>query len=203
MGVTIAVFASGSGTNFERLVDVSRKEHWRVPVSTLICDRPGASVLDRAERLRIPYHVFSPKTFGDKAAYEKAVIKKLRHHHVRWIVLAGYMRLIGPTLLDAYEERIVNIHPSLLPAFPGKDAIGQALAHGVRVTGVTIHYVDAGLDSGPIIAQQAVTINETDDHESLTKKIQAVEHELYPSVVRQLTEGRLANDFLAERGDRE
>lgn len=197
--MTIAVFASGSGTNFERLVDVSRKENWTLPVSTLICDHPGAAVLDRAERLNIPSYSFSPKSFANKAAYEQAVLEKLRQYDVMLIVLAGYMRLIGSTILNAYEGRIVNIHPSLLPAFPGKDAVGQALAHGVRVTGVTIHYVDAGLDSGPIIAQQAVPVSESDDHEALTKKIQAVEHELYPAVVRQLTERMHGNDFGGKR----
>lgn len=187
MGVTIAVFASGGGTNFERIVEASREEHWELPISTLICDRPGATVLERAERLSTPFHVFSPKTFVDKAAYERKVLEKLRQYDVTWLVLAGYMRLIGPTLLDAYAGRIVNVHPSLLPAFPGKDAVGQALDHGVKVTGVTVHYVDAGLDSGPIIAQRAVEVSETDDHTSLTKKIQDVEHQLYPYVVNLLT----------------
>lgn len=184
--MTIAVFASGSGTNFERLVEVSRRERWPLPIAALICDSPGAAVERRARRLEVPLHTFSPKAFKNKAAYERAVLEKLRHHKVEWVVLAGYMRLIGPTLLDVYEGRIVNVHPSLLPAFPGKDAVGQALAHGVKVTGVTVHYVDAGLDSGPIIAQRAVSVDESDDRASLTRKIQAVEHELYPAVVRCL-----------------
>lgn len=188
MGVTIAVFASGSGTNFEQLVNTSRQENWPVPISTVICDQPDAQVIDRAEQLGIPCHTFSPKTFADKAAYEQAVLEKLRQYNVTWLVLAGYMRLIGSTLLGAYEGRIVNVHPSLLPAFPGKDAVGQALSYGVKVTGVTVHCVDEGIDTGPIIAQQAVAVSETDDHHSLTKKIQTVEHKLYPYVVRLLTE---------------
>lgn len=195
----IAVFASGSGTNFEHLVHASREENWSVPVAVLICDRPGAYVLRRADRLGVPFHTFDPKAFETKAAYEQAVYDVLRQHNVTWIVLAGYMRLIGPTLLDAYPKRIVNIHPSLLPAFPGKNAVGQALAHGVKVTGVTVHFVDEGMDTGPIIAQRAVDVSETDDEHSLTAKIQAVEHELYPHIVRQLTGEETTKSDIVER----
>lgn len=189
--MTIAVFASGNGSNFERIVTVSREEGWPVPVSVLICDRPGAKCITRAEQLGVPVHVFRPKTYVDKTAYEEDVYNVLRQYDASWLVLAGYMRLIGPTLLKAYEGRIVNIHPSLLPAFPGKDAIGQALAHGVQVTGVTVHYVDEGMDTGPIIAQRPVFIGDTDDRKTLTAKIQAVEHELYPVVVRKLTQRKI------------
>lgn len=186
--MTIAVFASGSGTNFERLVEVSREENWPLPVSVLITDRPEAQALKRAERLCIPSRAFSPRTYADKTSYERDVLEMLREYDVTWVVLAGYMRLIGSTLLEAYAGRIVNIHPSLLPAFPGKDAVGQALSYGVKVTGVTVHYVDEGMDTGPIITQRAVEVSETDNHTSLTKKIQVIEHKLYPYVVRMLTE---------------
>lgn len=197
--MTIAVFASGSGTNFERLVQASREGNWPVSVSVLISDRPGAQALKRAERLDVPSYAFSPKAFETKAAYEQAVYDVLRRYDVTWIVLAGYMRLIGPTLLDAYPKRIVNIHPSLLPAFPGKNAVRQALAHGVKVTGVTVHFVDEGMDTGPIIAQRAVDVSETDDEHSLTAKIQAVEHELYPHIVRQLTGEETTKSDIVER----
>lgn len=186
--MTIAVLASGNGSNFERLVQASREEGWAVPIALLVTDRPGAPVIERAKRLRIPSQSFSPHTFADKATYEEAVFHVLQLYDVTWLVLAGYMRLIGPTLLEAYGGRILNIHPSLLPAFPGLDAIGQALAAGVKVTGVTVHHVDEGIDTGPIIAQRAVEVNETDDRASLTEKIQAVEHDLYPTVVRKLVE---------------
>lgn len=186
--MTIAVFASGNGTNFEHLVEACREEKWPLPIAVLISDRSDAKVLNRAERLGIPFHVFSPGTFVNKAAYEQKVLEVLRYYGVTWVVLAGYMRLIGSTLLEAYRGRIVNIHPSLLPAFRGKDAVGQALAYGVTITGVTVHFVDEGMDTGPIIAQRAVEVSETDDHASLTKKIQGVEHELYPYVVHKLIE---------------
>lgn len=186
--MTIAVFASGSGTNFEHLVEACRKENWPLPIAVLISDRSDAQALARAKRLGIPSHTFSPGTFANKAAYEQKVLEVLRQYGVTWIVLAGYMRLIGSTLLEAYRGRIVNIHPSLLPAFRGKDAVGQALANGVKITGVTVHFVDEGMDTGPIIAQRAVEVSETDHHESLTKKIQAVEHSLYPYIVRMLIE---------------
>ena len=116
---------------------------------------------------------------------KQAILQELKELEVEWIVLAGYMRLIGDTLLTAYPNRIVNIHPSLLPSFPGKDAIGQALAHGVKVTGVTVHYVDAGMDTGPILAQQAVEVVEG-DREKTEQRIHAVEHELYTKTLQQL-----------------
>lgn len=184
--MSIAVFASGSGSNFEKLVAASRKQNWHIPISVLICDKPGAKVIERAKRLGIPFYVFPPKEYEHKVAFEQDILEVLKRYHVSWIVLAGYMRLIGTTLLTAYPRKIVNLHPSLLPAFPGLDAIGQAYRHPVKVTGVTVHYVDEGLDTGPIIAQEAVKIEEKDTLETLTEKIHQVEHQLYPKVVYQL-----------------
>jgi phosphoribosylglycinamide formyltransferase-1 len=190
--VSIAVFASGSGSNFEVLVERSRAEQWPEPVSLLFCDRPGAKVLERAERLRVPILSFHPKEFRDKEAYEEELLRHLHRRNIRWIVLAGYMRLIGPTLLSAYPGRIVNIHPSLLPAFPGKNAIEQAFFHPVKVSGVTVHFVDEGIDTGPIIDQVAVRIEEGDTLESFAEKIHRAEHELYPRVIRRLIAGEIA-----------
>ncbi|MGA9227009.1 MAG: phosphoribosylglycinamide formyltransferase, partial [Mesobacillus sp.] len=143
-----------------------------------------------AEMLGIPGLVINPKWFRSKEAYEAKILQKLTSLDVELVVLAGYMRLIGPTLLKAFEGRIVNIHPSLLPAFPGKDAIGQALEAGVERTGVTIHYVDEGMDTGPVIARAAVTIDAGETRESLQKKIQRIEHSLYPEVLEQLLNGK-------------
>ncbi|TCW36149.1 phosphoribosylglycinamide formyltransferase [Laceyella sacchari] len=189
--MSIAVFASGSGSNFERLVEVSRDQKWPVPIRLLVCDKPGAKVLERAERLGIPAVCVSPKTFADKAAYETFVLAELDKHGIEWIVLAGYMRLIGSTLLDAYPWRIVNIHPSLLPAFPGKDAIGQAFAYGVKVSGVSVHLVDEEMDTGPLLAQVPVLLEEDDDLESFTTKIHQAEHRLYPEVVYRWITGAI------------
>ncbi len=182
----MALFASGSGTNVQAIIDEARAGRLDGEPVLLVCDRPGAKVVDRAEAAGIPIYEVKPKDFANKAAYETAVLEKLRHYEADWIVLAGYMRLVGSTLLQAYEGRIVNIHPSLLPAFPGLDAIGQAFDAGVKVSGVTIHFVDEGMDTGPVIAQEAVYITGEDTKESLQKKIQQVEHRLYPATLNTL-----------------
>ncbi|WP_370297424.1 phosphoribosylglycinamide formyltransferase [Rossellomorea marisflavi] len=182
----IAVFASGSGSNFQSIVDEIDSGTLEADVRLLVCDRPGARATERAEAAGIQVFSFRAKEYESKEAFEREIIGELEEAGVEFIVLAGYMRLIGPTLLEAFGGRIVNIHPSLLPAFPGKDAIGQAFDGGVKVTGVTIHYVDAGMDTGEIIAQEAVTVEEDETRESLQRKIQAVEHRLYPATLRDL-----------------
>lgn len=184
----IAIFASGSGTNFQAIVDATKSGIVPAKVALLVCDKPGAKVIERAEREHIPAFVFSPKDYASKAEFEQAILAELRKREIEFIALAGYMRLIGPTLLHAYEGKIVNIHPSLLPAFPGKDAIGQAYRAGVKITGVTIHYVDEGMDTGPIIAQRAVPIYEGESLAQLEARIHEVEHELYPAVLKTLLE---------------
>lgn len=189
--MSIAVFASGSGSNFQALVERSRCDQWPETISLLICDKPGAKVLERAEKLGVPAVSFVPKKYPSKADYERDVLHLLRRHQIKWIVLAGYMRLIGPVLLEAYAGRIVNIHPSLLPAFPGKDAIRQAFDYPVKVSGVTVHFVDEGMDTGPIIAQVPVAITEEDTLESFAEKIHQAEHSLYPEVVYQLITGKI------------
>ncbi|HVH95434.1 MAG TPA: phosphoribosylglycinamide formyltransferase, partial [Bacillus sp. (in: firmicutes)] len=150
------------------------------------CDRKGAKCIQRAESAGIPTFVFSAKDYEDKAGYEQDILLKLKEHDVEFIVLAGYMRLIGQTLLTAFQGKIVNIHPSLLPSFQGKDAIGQAFAANASTTGVTVHFVDEGMDTGPIIDQQAVTIDDGETKESLELKIHEIEHKLYPAVLQKI-----------------
>ena len=182
----IAVFASGSGSNFQALVDATKTNGQSYEIVLLVCDKPGAYVIERAQQAEVPSLEISPKDFASKADYEKEILQKLNESEVELIVLAGYMRLIGETLLSAYEGKIINIHPSLLPSFPGKDAIGQAFEAKVKITGVTVHYVDEGMDTGPIIAQEAVKMDENETRESLEVKIHQVEHLLYPSVIQKL-----------------
>ncbi|MCR6097595.1 phosphoribosylglycinamide formyltransferase [Salipaludibacillus agaradhaerens] len=182
----IAVFASGSGSNFQAMIDAVEAGNLTAEIALLVCDKPGAYAEKRAEEAAIPIFSFSPKTYSGKAAFEQAILTELQRHGVEWVVLAGYMRLIGPTLLKAYEGRIMNIHPSLLPAFPGLDAIGQAFDARVKVSGVTIHFVDEGMDTGPIIAQEPVRIEENDTREDVQHNIQAVEHRLYPQTIQQV-----------------
>lgn len=179
----LALFASGNGSNFEAIQEAIVEGRLSAKIVLLVSDNPEAYAIKRAEKYGIPVFSFQPKTYENKAAFEKEIVAALKNAGVEFIVLAGYMRLIGPTLLHAYENRIVNIHPSLLPSFPGKDAIGQAWKAKVKVTGVTVHFVDEGMDTGPIIAQEAVTVKETDSLSSLTKAIQAVEHRLYPDTL--------------------
>lgn len=189
----IAVFASGSGSNFEAIVEAIRDG--RLPgaeVVLMVCDKPGAYVMDRAERLGIPTFGFVPKEYPDKAAFEAEIVRQLEAAQVSFIVLAGYMRLIGSVLLDAYGGRMINLHPSLLPAFIGKDAISQAIEYGVKVTGVTVHFVDAGLDSGPIIAQLPVQVEPEDTKETLAKRIHEVEHQLLVSTLRDIVDGQVS-----------
>ncbi|MCM3706185.1 MULTISPECIES: phosphoribosylglycinamide formyltransferase [Cytobacillus] len=182
----IAVFASGSGTNFQAIADAARKGDLQAEIVLFVCDRPGAYSIQRAQNEGVPQFVFSAKAYEGKAEYEGAILQELKESGAEYIILAGYMRLIGPTLLKEFEGRIINIHPSLLPAFPGKDAIGQALSANVKVSGVTVHFVDEGMDTGPIIAQAPVAIDADETLESLQKKIHEVEHILYPQVLQSL-----------------
>ncbi|MCS1352014.1 phosphoribosylglycinamide formyltransferase [Mechercharimyces sp. CAU 1602] len=190
--MSIAVFASGSGSNFEAIVLHARAEGWLHEVSLLVCDRPQAGALKRAEQLGIKSFVFVPRSYETKAKYEQDVLALLQKHKVEWVVLAGYMRLLGPTLLQPYWGKVINIHPSLLPHFPGKDAIGQALEADASFTGVTVHFVDEGMDTGQVIQQERVEIRAGESRAELTAKIQTVEHRLYPQVVRDVIEGRVS-----------
>lgn len=186
MGKTkIAVFASGSGSNFEAIAQACQSGELLAEIVVVITDRPAAYVVERAKEMNIPVAAYEAKAFRSKEAFEEAIVERLTDDGVEWLVLAGYMRLIGPTLLNAFPSRIVNIHPSLLPAFPGKDAIGQAIAHGVKVTGVTVHLVDEGMDTGPILAQQAVAVVHN-DLEKTAQSIHEVEHVLYKETLQQL-----------------
>lgn len=192
----IAVFASGSGSNFAAIMKSIRQGHLQgVEVELLVCDRPGAYVEERAKAESVPVLSIRPKDFKDKADYEQAILEQLHEKRIDFIVLAGYMRLIGSTMLHAFEGRMINLHPSLLPAFQGKDAIGQALAYGVKVTGVTVHFVDEGMDTGPIIAQRVVWIEENETRETLTAKIQEQEHLLLSEVI-----GQIEQEYLTAKG---
>lgn len=179
----VAIFASGNGSNMQAFMDY---EELACDIVLLVCDQPGAVVIDRAKRHDVPSFVCSPQDMKSKQAYEQAIIEQLRASEVEWIILAGYMRLIGPDLLHAFEGKIINIHPSLLPSFKGLHAIEQAMEAGVKVTGVTIHYVDEGMDTGPIIAQEAVQIELGDSLQEVEEKIHAVEHRLYPKTVNEM-----------------
>jgi phosphoribosylglycinamide formyltransferase 1 len=181
-----AVFASGNGSNLERFIEETHAPDDEARLALVVSDRPACRAVALAQQTGIPVFAFDPRAYLDKAAFEREILRELRAHDIRWIVLAGYMRLIAPTLLEPFRERILNVHPSLLPDFPGKDAIGQALRAGAHVTGVTVHYVDEGIDTGLAIAQARVPIYADDSLETLSQRIHAVEHRLYPAVALPL-----------------
>ena len=173
----LAVFASGSGTNFEAIVSACEQGVTGGEVVLMVCDKPGARGVET--------FVFAPKEYASKADYEREIVRLLDAAGVELVCLAGYMRIVGDVLLEAYGGRIVNIHPSLLPAFRGAHAIEQAMEYGVKVFGVTIHYVDASLDGGRIIAQRAFEYD-GDDIEELEARIHAVEYPLYVETIKKL-----------------
>ncbi|MGG0797202.1 phosphoribosylglycinamide formyltransferase [Brevibacillus laterosporus] len=185
----IAVFASGSGSNFEAIVQAT--QDGRLPsleVALLVCDQAKAYAIKRAERLGIPVYLFSAKDYVSKEAFEQEILVQLKQEKIDFIVLAGYMRLIGNVLLTSYQGRMINLHPSLLPAFPGKDAIKKAWEYGVKVMGATVHFVDEGMDTGPIIDQEVIFVHKEDTEESLQQKIHEVEHRLLIRVLQGLSE---------------
>lgn len=183
--VKIAVFASGSGSNFSAIAEACRNGALHAEIVLMVTDKPKAYVVERAEQAGIDVATFEPKTFETREDYEEAILETLQEVGAEWLVLAGYMRLVGHTLLSAYPSRIVNIHPSLLPSFPGMDAIGQAVKHGVKVTGVTVHLVDEGMDTGPIVAQRAVSVVDGDEGKT-AEAIHAIEHDLYKETLNEL-----------------
>lgn len=181
----IAVFASGEGTNFEAIAGACEQGVLDARAVLLVCDRPGAHVVDRAAAHGVETFVFSPREYASKADYEREIVARLDAAGVELVCLAGYMRIVGDTLLEAYGGRIVNVHPSLLPAFRGARAIEQALEYGVKVFGVTIHRVDATLDGGPILAQRAFAY-EGGDLAELERLVHETEYPLYIETIGKL-----------------
>ena len=181
----LVVFASGNGSNFEAIAKACINKKIDAKVLLLVCDKKDAYAIKRAERLGIESFVVSPRDFTSKEDYEKAIADKLSQYNIDLICLAGYMRIIGKELLSKYEGIIINTHPSLLPSFRGKDAIEQAMEFGVKVYGITIHYVDSSLDGGKIIAQKSFEYR-GDDIEYLKKRLLKIEHKLYVDTINEI-----------------
>lgn len=181
----IAIFASGNGGNFEAIATGCSDGAISAEAALCVCDKPGAKVCERAERLGVPLLAFNPKDFSNKEAFETMIADRLDAERIDLVALAGYMRIIGPTLLKRYGGRIINIHPALLPAFPGAHGIADAFAYGVKVYGVTIHYVDHTVDGGKIIAQEALPYD-GDDINELEEQIHCIEHRLYVETIEKL-----------------
>jgi phosphoribosylglycinamide formyltransferase-1 len=182
----IAIFASGNGSNFQAIIDEIEKGNLDAEIAVLVTDKPDCFAVERALNHNIPVFSFIPKNYSSKEDYEKKIAFFLIEKNVSLIVLAGYMRLIGETLLKAFHNRIINIHPALLPAFPGKNGIRQAYDYGVKIFGVTVHYVDAGVDTGKIIAQECFKAEETETLTEIEEQIHCIEHQLYPRVIKEI-----------------
>jgi phosphoribosylglycinamide formyltransferase-1 len=189
--VNIAVFASGRGTNFAAISRAVKKGKVNANLSLLVCDNPEAGVIGRAKRAGVKVALVQRKDFTSKQDFEKKIIQHLEENNIDLIVLAGFMRLLSPELINRYKNRILNIHPALLPSFKGEQGIKDAFDYGVKVTGVTVHFVDEEMDHGPILLQAPVKIEEGDTLESLEKKIHKVEHRLYPEAIRLFVEAKL------------
>ena len=189
----VGVLLSGRGSNLVALIDAARRGELGGEIAVVVSNVEDAPGLERARQAGIPA-VFRDHRGQAREAFDAEIVEILRAHHVDLVCLAGFMRLVSPVFLRAFPGCTLNIHPSLLPAFPGKDAQRQALEHGVKLSGATVHLVDEGLDSGPIVAQEAVSVLSSDTGESLAARILEVEHRLYPHTVRLLLEGRCRVD---------
>lgn len=185
------VLVSGGGSNLQAILDARAAGRLDATPAVVISNKRKAGALARAERAGVPTATISHRGFERREDFEDALIGELRRHDAEWVVLAGFMRILTPHFLAAYPCRVVNIHPALLPAFPGVDAQRQAYEYGVKVAGCTVHLVDAGTDTGPILDQTAVPVRDDDDPESLRARILAAEHEIYPRVLQRLAVGRL------------
>jgi phosphoribosylglycinamide formyltransferase-1 len=190
--VNVAVLASGSGTNLQSLIDrAAKNELGPAKLRAVGVNVPDCAALARARAAGLPTFVVDHRDYKTRVDFDRALLSALRMHQIDLVVLAGFMRLLGDELLAAFPQRVVNIHPSLLPAFPGVDAQKQAFDYGVRVTGCTVHFVDGGVDTGPVIAQAAVAVLDDDDEATLRARILAEEHRLLPAVVRAVAERRV------------
>ncbi len=184
----MAVLASGEGTNLQALLDdpvVGPR------IVLVVSDRPGARALERARARDVRAELVDPAAYPDRATHDRALLDLLLRAGITHVALAGYLRILGPEVVEAFRGRMLNIHPSLLPAFPGTRGVADALEHGVKVTGVTVHLVDEEVDHGPVVLQEAAPVLEGDDVASLHARLQEIEHRLYPAAMRALLEGRL------------
>ena len=184
----VAVLASGYGTNLQALLDDPVTRPW---IALVVSDRDSAVALARAEAHGVATAIVDPARSVDRRSFDAELLRVLREADAGFVVLAGYLRVLGPEVVRAYEGRILNVHPSLLPAFPGASSVADALDWGAKVTGVTVHLVDEELDHGPILAQEAIGIADDDDWDSLEARVHAVEHRLLPAALRALVDGRV------------
>jgi len=189
--INIGVLASGRGTNLQAIIEAIEEGKIEGRISIVISDNPDAYALKRARQHNIETRYINFKEFKNIEDYDKEIIKALEEKKIDLVVLAGYMRIISPYFSKMYKNRIINIHPALLPSFPGLHAQRQAVEHGVKISGCTVHFVDEGVDSGPVILQKAVEVKDDDTEESLAERILKEEHQIYPKAIQLFSQGRL------------
>jgi phosphoribosylglycinamide formyltransferase-1 len=187
----LAVLASGGGTNLQAIIDHCQEGTLAAEIVLVVSNNPDAGALERAERAGIPQCCIDHRDFNDRAEFDRAVVAAIKMAGADLIVLAGFMRLISDVFLEAFPERIINIHPALLPAFPGLNVHRKAIDYGARFSGCTVHFVDSGVDTGPIIAQAVVPVLPEDDEETLAARILQQEHRIYPQAIQWLAENRI------------
>jgi phosphoribosylglycinamide formyltransferase-1 len=190
----LGVLASGRGSNFQSIIDEIEAGSLNASISLLITDNPDAYAIERAKKQSIKYLYLNPHDFKSKNDFYTMIAKKLVKSDVDLVILAGFMRIVGKPLIEAFPNRIMNIHPALLPAFPGLHSQKQAVDYGVRVSGCTVHFVDEGMDTGPIIIQAAVVVSPDDTEDTLSERILRLEHKIFPYAIRLYSEGRLYAD---------
>lgn len=190
----VGVLVSGGGTNLQALLDACARPEFPAEIALVVSNVETAFALERARKANVSTAVLPHKDYPDRAAFETALVERLKAAGVELVCLAGFMRIVGPTFLRAFPHRVLNIHPALLPAFPGLHGAKQALAHGVKIAGCTVHFVDEGTDTGPIVAQAAVPVLPEDDEAALAARILVQEHLIYPMAVRLFAEGALTVD---------
>ena len=187
----LAVLVSGRGSNLQAIMDSIDREELDAHLSIVISNTKDAMALKRAEKHEIKTIFIDPSNYSSSNEYDKALVLKLKEFSIDLICLAGYMRILGEEIIQTFEKKIINIHPSLLPAFPGLNAQKQAINHGVKFSGCTVHFVDSGVDSGPIILQTVVPVYDNDDEKSLSKRILEQEHYLYPKAIKMIQENKI------------
>ncbi len=190
--LNLAVFASGSGSNFQSLIDNIDSGYLKAKISVMVTDIPGAYALERAEKHGIETLIVTMKDFPDRDAYFSHIAEELKKRSIDLIILAGFMKVVSRTLIEPFRNRILNIHPALLPSFPGLHGQKQAADYGVKISGCTVHFVDEGMDTGPIIIQAAVPAYHDDTEDTLGKRVLEQEHKIFPYAIKLYIEGRLS-----------
>ena len=192
--IKIAILVSGNGTNLQSIIDAIEAGTLDAKIAVVISNKANAFALERARSHNIPIEMLPNSAYPSKEEYDKKVVEILTSRNVDLVVLAGFMRIITGTLINAFPMRIMNIHPALLPAFPGLNVQKKAIEHGVKFSGATVHFVDEGVDTGPIIIQAVVPVHDDDSEETLAARILKEEHRIYPQAIQLFAEGRLEND---------